>query len=154
MAGSVNKVILIGNLGKDPEVRRTDAGIPVARVTLATSEVIRKANGEKETRTEWHNVVLWRGLAELAEKYLRKGMKIYVEGKLRSRSWEDAQGQKKYATDVEASEMTMLDGRRSEEGQPSSSAYGASHSSGTSGTASGSTSAAAMSDADFDDLPL
>jgi single-strand DNA-binding protein len=150
MAGSVNKVILIGNLGKDPEVRRTDAGIPVARMTLATSEVIRKANGEKETRTEWHNIVLWRGLAEVAEKYLKKGMKIYVEGKLRSRSWEDAQGQKKYATDVEASEMTMLDGRRPDEAAPSQMGYGA-----ASTTSGGSASSSApMSEADFDDLPL
>jgi single-strand DNA-binding protein len=150
MAGSVNKVILIGNLGKDPEVRRTDAGIPVARLALATSEVIRKASGEKETRTEWHNIVLWRGLAEVAEKYLKKGMKIYVEGKLRSRSWEDAQGVKKYATEVEASEMTMLDGRKPEDGAAPSTGYGA-QSSSAPAQASSSTS---MSDADFDDLPL
>lgn len=105
----VNKVILIGNLGIDPEVRRLESGVPVARVALATSETFTDKNsGEKREITEWHNVTMWRGLAEVAEKYLHKGDKIYVEGKLKTRSWEDEKGEKRYATDIVADNMTML----------------------------------------------
>lgn len=118
MAGGVNKVILVGNLGRDPEVRRTDAGIPWARFTLATTEYIRKPNGERDSRTEWHNIVMWRGLAEIAEKYLRKGSKVYLEGKLRTRSWDDKDGQKKYLTEIEVTDFTMLDSRRENENPP------------------------------------
>lgn len=109
MAGSVNKVILIGNLGKDPEVRRLENGAIVANFSLATSEVYTdRSTGEKKEITDWHDVVLWRGLAEVAEKYLRKGVKIYVEGKLKKRSWQDKDGQTRYSIEVIGDEMTIL----------------------------------------------
>lgn len=111
MAG-INKVILIGNLGKDPEVRHLESGASVANFTLATSESYKDRNsGERVTHTEWHNVVLWRGLAEVAEKYLKKGNQVYIEGKLRTRSWEDKDGNTRYTTEVIADNMTMLGGR-------------------------------------------
>lgn len=109
MAGSVNKVILIGNLGKDPEVRRLENGGVVASFSLATSETyVDKTTGEKRVTTDWHNIVLWRGLAEVAEKYARKGQKIYVEGKLKTRSWQDKDGNTRYTTEVLAENMTLL----------------------------------------------
>lgn len=109
MAGSVNKVILIGNLGKDPEVRYLESGVAVARFPLATSESYKDRNtGEVKEQTDWHNVVLWRGLAEIAEKYLTKGNKIYVEGKLKNRSWQDNDGNTRYTTEVVVENMTML----------------------------------------------
>ncbi|MEY4604850.1 MAG: hypothetical protein RIT43_2142 [Bacteroidota bacterium] len=109
MAGSVNKVILIGNLGKDPEVRHLENGGVVANFPLATSETYTdKSTGEKKEVTDWHDVVLWRGLAEVAEKYLRKGTKIYVEGKLKKRSWQDKEGQTRYQIEVVGDEMTIL----------------------------------------------
>src|SRR5690606_28175684 len=121
-AGSVNKVILIGNLGKDPEVRYLESGIPVARFPLATSETFKDKNtGEKREITDWHNVVLWRGLAQVAENYLKKGMKVYVEGKLKTRSWQDENNQTKYATEIVADQMTMLS--RSEDSQLKNSNY-------------------------------
>tara|TARA_B100000963_G_C22598729_1_gene659194 strand:- start:1334 stop:1807 length:474 start_codon:yes stop_codon:yes gene_type:complete len=114
MASSVNKVILIGNLGKDPEVRHLDSGVGVANFSIATSETYKDRNsGERVSQTEWHNVVLWRGLADIAEKYLKKGDKIYIEGKLRTRSWQDQQGNNRYTTEVIADNMTML-GKASE----------------------------------------
>lgn len=117
MAG-VNRVILIGNLGKDPEVRTFESGAIKTTITVATSESYKTKTGEKVENTEWHNVVLWRGLAEVAEKYLKKGSKVYIEGKLRYRSYEDKEGNKKYITEIEADNMVMLDGRsnRQEEG--------------------------------------
>jgi single-strand DNA-binding protein len=109
MAGSVNKVILIGNLGRDPEVRYLESGVPVARFSIATSESYTdKSTGDKREVTDWHNIVLWRGLAKVAESYLKKGMKVYVEGKLKTRSWQDENNQTKYATEVVADQMTML----------------------------------------------
>ncbi len=108
MAG-VNKVILVGNLGKDPEVRTIQNGALVARFSIATSETYTNKDGQKVENTDWHNVVLWRGLASLAEKYLKKGNKVYIEGKLRNRSYEDKDGVKKYTTEVEATEMQLLD---------------------------------------------
>ncbi len=111
---SVNKVILVGNLGADPEVRYLEGGTAVASVSMATSESYKNKSGERITQTEWHNVVLWRGLAEIAEKYLKKGMQIYVEGRLRTRSWEDKEGNKRYTTEVVADTMKMLS--RKEEG--------------------------------------
>ena len=111
MAG-VNKVILVGNLGKDPEVKYLESGIPLARFSVATSETYKdRTSGERKTNTEWHNVVLWRGLAEVAEKYLKKGSQIYVEGKLRTRSWEDQAGVTKYTTEIVGDTMTMLGGK-------------------------------------------
>ena len=109
MASSVNKVILIGNLGKDPEVRHLESGVGVANFSLATSETYKdRKTGERVSQTEWHNIVLWRGLADVAEKYLKKGDKIYVEGKLRTRSWQDQQGNNRYTTEIIADNMTML----------------------------------------------
>jgi single-strand DNA-binding protein len=109
MNGSVNKVILIGNLGKDPELRRLENGSVVASFPIATSEIYTDKNsGEKKEITDWHDIVLWRGLAEIAEKYIRKGTKIYVEGKLKKRSWQDKDGNTRYSTEVVGDEMTIL----------------------------------------------
>jgi len=109
MAGSVNKVILVGNLGKDPEVRYLENGVSVAKFPLATSETFTDKNsGEKREITDWHNVVLWRGLAKIAESYLKKGMKVYIEGKLKTRSWQDENQQMKYATEIVADQIVML----------------------------------------------
>jgi single-strand DNA-binding protein len=110
MAG-VNKVILIGNLGKDPEVRHLEGGTAVAKFPLATTESFKDKAGQRIEQTEWHNVVLWRGLAEVAEKFLKKGMTIYVEGKLRTRSWDDKEGHKHYTTEVVADNFTILSKR-------------------------------------------
>jgi single-strand DNA-binding protein len=111
MAG-VNKVILIGNLGKDPEVRYLEGGTAVANFTLATTETYKDKSGNRVEQTEWHNVVVWRGLAEIAEKYLKKGNQVYVEGKLRTRAWDDKDGVKRYTTEIIADNMTMLGGKR------------------------------------------
>lgn len=109
MAGSVNKVILIGNLGKDPEVRKLESGATVANFPIATSESYTdKSTGEKKEITDWHDIVVWRGLAEVVEKYVRKGTKIYVEGKLKKRSWQDKEGQTRYTTEVLADQITIL----------------------------------------------
>lgn len=114
MAG-VNKVILIGRLGKDPEVRHLESGTAVANFTMATTESYRDRNtGERKDITDWHNVVLWRGLADVAEKYLKKGNLVYIEGKLKTRSWEDKEGNTRYTTEVVADNMTMLGGKPSE----------------------------------------
>jgi single-strand DNA-binding protein len=109
MNGTVNKVILIGNLGKDPEIRRLENGAIVASFSIATSESFTDKNsGEKKEITDWHDIVLWRGLAEIAEKFIRKGTKIYVEGKLKKRSWQDKEGNTKYNTEVIGEELTIL----------------------------------------------
>lgn len=110
---SVNKVILIGNAGRDPEVRYLDTGVAVASLTLATSERgYTLQNGTQvPERTEWHNIVLWRGLAEVAEKYVHKGDKLYIEGKLRTRSYDDQNGVKRYVTEIFADNMEMLSAR-------------------------------------------
>jgi single-strand DNA-binding protein len=109
MNGTVNKVILIGNLGKDPEIRRLENGAIVASFSIATSESFTDKNsGEKKVITDWQDIVLWRGLAEIAEKYIRKGTKIYVEGKLKKRSWQDKEGNTKYNTEVIGEELTIL----------------------------------------------
>lgn len=109
---SVNKVILVGNLGKDPEVRFTQGGDAVATVTLATSDNwTDKASGEKKEATEWHRVVFFRRLAEIVEQYLKKGSSIYVEGKLKTRKWTDKDGQERYTTEIVADSMQMLGGR-------------------------------------------
>lgn len=104
----VNKVILIGNVGADPEVRYLDGGIPVANLRLATSERYKNRNGENVEQTEWHNIVLWRGLAEVVEKYVKKGMRLYIEGRIRTRSWDDQNGVKRYMTEIYADNMQML----------------------------------------------
>ena len=108
----INKVILVGHLGKDPEVRHLDGGVTVASFPLATSESFNK-DGKKVEQTEWHNIVMWRGLADIASKYLQKGKLVYIEGKLRTRSFEDKEGHKKYTTEIVAENFTML-GRKSD----------------------------------------
>ena len=105
----INKVILIGNLGADPDLRFTPSGVQVASVNLATTETWTDRNGERQERTEWHRLVLWRRLAELAGQYLKKGSKLYIEGKLKTRSWDDPKGQKHYITEVVVVDMQMLD---------------------------------------------
>ncbi len=107
MAG-VNKVILIGNLGKDPEVRYLDSGVAVANFSLATTENYKNKEGERISQTEWHNIVLWRGLAEVAEKWLKKGSSVYIEGKIRHRKWEDKEGNTRYTTEILGDNMIML----------------------------------------------
>ncbi len=108
---SVNKVILIGRLGKDPESRTIDSGVKVSKFPLATSEYYKNKNGERVEQTEWHNVVMWRGLADVAEKYLKKGDQVYIEGKLQTRSYEQ-DNVKKYFTEVVADNMTMLGSKK------------------------------------------
>lgn len=110
----VNKVILVGHVGKDPEVRYLEGGVAVARLPLATSETYKNKEGQKTEQTEWHNIVLWRGLAEITEKYVRKGKLLYIEGKIRTRSYGD-ENNKKYITEIIADSMTMLGGPRVED---------------------------------------
>ena len=109
----VNKVILVGNLGKDPEVRHLEGGAAVANFPLATSESYKDKSGQRIEHTEWHNIVLWRGLAETAEKYLKKGNQVYIEGRIKNRSWEDKEGNKKYITEIVGDNMTLLGGKPS-----------------------------------------
>ena len=128
MAGSVNKVILLGHLGRDPEIRRLASGEPVASLRLATSESWRdKQSGERKERTEWHNVVIFNeGLAKVAEQYLKKGSKVYVEGQLQTRKWQDQSGQDRYTTEVALQrfrgELTLLD--KAERDPPDPDSYG------------------------------
>lgn len=112
MAGSVNKVILIGNLGRDPELRRTPGGAPVCDFSIATTERYSDKSGAKKEETEWHNIVLWNRLAENASQYLKKGSSVYIEGKLRTRNWED-NGVRKYRTEIIGTSMQFLDNRGS-----------------------------------------
>lgn len=112
----VNKVILIGHLGKDPEVRKLDANSTVAKFSLATTEAYKTKDGNWVDQTEWHNIVMWRGLAERAERDLKKGMLVYIEGKIRTRSWEDKEGNKRYTTEVVVDTFSILE-RKNE--QPS-----------------------------------
>lgn len=107
MAGTVNKVILIGNLGRDPEMRYTQNGTAVANFTLATTEVWTK-DGQKNEHTEWHRIVAWRRLAEICGQYLTKGRQVYIEGRIRTRKWEDRDGNERYTTEIEAQNMQML----------------------------------------------
>ncbi len=112
----VNKVILVGNLGKDPEIRHLEGNITIAKFSLATTEVYKNKDGQRVDQTEWHNVVLWRGLAESAEKILRKGSLVYIEGRLKTRSWDDQQGNKRYITEVVADSMTLLNRGKDDNG--------------------------------------
>lgn len=107
----VNKVILIGNLGKDPDIQFIEGNIAVAKFSLATTESFKDKNGKQVSQTEWHTVVLWRGLAELSQKYLHKGSLVYVEGRLRTRTWEDKDHNKKHATEIVGDNLVMLDKR-------------------------------------------
>ncbi len=105
---SVNKVILVGNVGKDPETRYLESGVAVCNFPMATSETYKNRDGEKVTNTEWHNIVLWRNLAEIANQYVKKGTQLYIEGRIRTRSWEDRDGNKRYITEVVGDNMQML----------------------------------------------
>jgi len=110
MAGSVNKVIIIGNLGADPDVRTTPSGQMVATLSIATSETFNNREGQRQERTEWHRVQVWGKLAELAQRYLTKGRKVYIEGRIQTRSWDDQQsGQKRYSTEIVANQMVFID---------------------------------------------
>jgi single-strand DNA-binding protein len=107
----VNRVMLIGNLGKDPDIQFLEGSICVAKFSLATTETYKDRNGKLISQTEWHTIVLWRGLAELAQKYLHKGSLVYIEGRLKTRSWEDKEGNKKFATEIVGDNLIMLDKR-------------------------------------------
>jgi single-strand DNA-binding protein len=115
MAGSVNKVILIGRLGKDPELKYTPSGAPVAKFSLATDEVFKDRSGEQQKHTEWHNIVAWNKLAEICSEYLTKGKQVYVEGSIRSRQWQDQSGNKRTAYEIVARQLTMLGSRADSE---------------------------------------
>ena len=105
---SVNKVILVGNVGKDPETRYLDESTAISKFPLATSETYKNRSGERVSTTEWHNIVLWRGLAQVAEKYVKKGSQIYIEGRIKTRSYDDSDGNKKYITEITADQMQLL----------------------------------------------
>jgi single-strand DNA-binding protein len=155
---SVNKVILIGNLGKDPEVRHLEGGVAVARFPIATSETFKDKNGERQERTEWHNIVLWRGLAEVAEKYLKKGQSVFIEGKIRTSNYQDKDGNQRYSTEIVADNMTMLGGR-GENGGGSGSFQGSSSSASSAssqggGAAANTGRASAFQNDEPDDLPF
>lgn len=126
MAGSVNKVILIGRLGKDPELKYTPSGAPVARFTLATDEAFKDRSGEQQRRTEWHTIVAWNKLAEICGEYLTKGKQVYIEGSIRSRQWEDQSGNKRTAYEIVARQMTMLGSKADVERTLTANAAGAS----------------------------
>lgn len=115
MARDLNKVLLIGNVGKDPEIRYTPAGVPVAQFRLATSEARRDQEGQYQEATEWHTIVAWRNLAEMTERMIQRGTKVFVEGRLRYRTYEDSTGTKRYVTEVLADNLIVLDGRKSAE---------------------------------------
>lgn len=153
---SVNKAILIGNLGKDPEVRHLEGGVAVARFPIATSESYKDKNGQRQERTEWHNIVLWRGLAEVAEKYLRKGQSVYIEGRIRTNNYQDKDGIQRYSTEIVADNMTMLGGR-SDNGSNGGGNYQDASNSGSNfgGAATASTgNASAFQNDEPDDLPF
>jgi len=113
----VNKVFLLGSLGKDPMIKTTPSGAKVANFSMATNETYKDSSGERQKKTEWHNVVLWRGLAEVAEKYLHKGSQVFIEGKLTTRSWEKPDGTKVYTTEIVGDNMQMV-GKREGSSQP------------------------------------
>ncbi|MTK54395.1 single-stranded DNA-binding protein [Paludibacter sp.] len=148
---SVNKVILVGNVGKDPEVKYLDRNVAVANFPLATTERgYKTASGtEVPERTEWHNIVLWRGLAETAEKYVKKGSQLYIEGKIRTRQWEDQNGNKRYTTEIYADVMQLL-GKRADSGQDNGSV--SNNQAAAASTAS--SIEAPVSDDSADDLPF
>ncbi|WMN12437.1 single-stranded DNA-binding protein [Marivirga salinae] len=147
----VNKVILIGNLGKDPEVRHLDNGASVANFSIATTETYKDRNsGERVDQTEWHNIVLWRGLAEVAEKYLKKGDSVYIEGKLRTRSWEK-EGVTRYTTEVVGDQLTMLGGKKSGDDSGQSSNYAGNQSNNQAAAAPSQTP---DTNSEMDDLPF
>jgi len=117
MGASLNKVILMGNLGKDPETRTLESGAVMCRFSIATTETFKnRKSGERTSHTEWHNIILWKGLAEIADKYLHKGDKVLIEGKIRTRSWEDKEsGQTRYSTEILADQMQMMGNNKKED---------------------------------------
>jgi single-strand DNA-binding protein len=159
---SINKVILIGNLGKDPEVRHLEGGVAVARFPLATSETFKDKNGERQERTEWHNIVVWRGLAEVAEKYVKKGQSVYIEGRIRTNSYQDKDGVQRYNTEIVADNMTMLGGKPEGSGNQGGGSYAneaASNSANASNSGSGASKGSGSSkpvayEEEPDDLPF
>ena len=157
MAGSVNKVILIGNLGADPEIRHTQDGRPIANLSIATSESWRDKNtGERKEKTEWHRVVIFsEGLAKIVEQYLKKGSKVYIEGQLQTRKWQDQSGQDKYTTEVVLSgfngTLTMLDSRNSEGGGGGGGDFGGGYDSGQSSGGGGGSFSGGGGGGDMDD---
>ena len=136
---SVNKAILVGFVGNDPEVKYLDSGTPLAKFSLATSENYTNRSGEKVSQTEWHNIVLWRSLAEVTEKYVKKGTQVYIEGRIRTRSWEDKDGNKRYTTEINADTMQLLgkrgDGGFQDSAQPEASQHSSAPASDQSSTA-------------------
>lgn len=146
----VNKVILIGNVGAEPEVRYLDGGVAVANLRLATTERYRNKNGENVDQTEWHNIVLWRGLAEIVEKYVHKGMRLYIEGRIRTRSWDDQNGAKRYTTEIYADNMQMLSARQDSDSNAATPRYSTP---ANPASAQASTGPATLPD-DSDDLPF
>ncbi|HEV2351199.1 MAG TPA: single-stranded DNA-binding protein [Terriglobia bacterium] len=130
MAGSINKVILIGRLGKDPELKYTPSGVPVAKFSLATDESFKDRNGELQKHTEWHNIVAWNKLAEICGEYLTKGKQVYIEGRIRSHQWEDQDKNKRTAYEIVAFQMTMLGSKSDSERASASSPRGAAASAG------------------------
>ena len=124
MPKSVNKVILVGNLGKDPEIKYTPSGTPVAKFSLATNENYKDKSGQWQERTEWHNIIAWQRLAEIVGEYVKKGSKIYIEGRLQTSSWDDKEtGQKKYKTEIVANDLVLLSGRGEGESEGGSRGY-------------------------------
>ena len=122
---SVNKVILVGNVGKDPETRYLDEATAITKFPLATSETYKNKAGERVSTTEWHNVVLWRGLAQVAEKYVKKGTQIYIEGRIKTRSYDDEDGNKKYITEIVGDQMQLLSRKPDDAGEQGVSKQGA-----------------------------
>jgi single-strand DNA-binding protein len=152
MAG-LNKAILIGNLGRDPELRYTAGGQPVANFTLATTESWANRSGEREQRTEWHRIVAWGKLAEIAGEYLSKGKQVYVEGRIQTREWEDREGNKRRTTEVNAQQILML-GRRGETGADPSGEGGGGSSGGSSSGGGGEDLPDPGASAETDDIPF
>ncbi len=150
MAKSVNKVILIGNLGKDPEVKYTPSGTPVAKFSLATNERYKDKDGNWQDRTEWHNLVAWQRTAEIIGEYVKKGSKIYVEGSLRTSSWDDKNtGEKKYRTEIVVNDLVLLSGRGEADGERGQSRGASAGSSFDQRTPEPATGAAPISDEDI-----
>ncbi|NDK54700.1 single-stranded DNA-binding protein [Pontibacter fetidus] len=152
---SVNKVILIGNLGKDPEVRHLEGGVAVARFPLATSESYKDKSGQRVEKTEWHNIVVWRGLAEVAEKYVRKGQSVFIEGKIRTNQYQDKDGNQRYSTEIVADSLEILSPKGSNEGGNTAEQQSAAlHQSSTHQTGKTSAPAGVAQNDEPDDLPF
>jgi single-strand DNA-binding protein len=150
----INKVILVGRLGKDPEIRSTPQGTSVARFTVATDEKFTDRSGEKQERTEWHNITAWGKLAEICGQYLKKGKLVYIEGSIRTDSWDDKEsGQKKYRTEIVANTMKMLD-RRGDEGGGGGGGYGGGYGQSSSSSRGGGKSAPADMIEDDEEVPF